>query len=53
TDTSEVYHIAMVLHPCHKLAYFKAVHWEPEWIEAAHTIVHEEFNRLYSHAAAP
>ncbi|KAG1841477.1 hypothetical protein C8R48DRAFT_561037, partial [Suillus tomentosus] len=35
TDHSEVYHISMVLHPCHKLAYFKNVGWEDDWIQTA------------------
>ncbi|KAF8168385.1 hypothetical protein B0H34DRAFT_628546, partial [Crassisporium funariophilum] len=35
TDHSEVYRIAMVLHPRHKLQYFQDVNWQPEWIDAA------------------
>ncbi|KAG2340506.1 hypothetical protein BDR05DRAFT_842561, partial [Suillus weaverae] len=35
TDTSEVYRIAMILHPCHKLAYFKLAKWADEWIQTA------------------
>ncbi|GLB44048.1 hypothetical protein LshimejAT787_1502320 [Lyophyllum shimeji] len=35
TDESAVYRIAMVLHPRHKLVYFKNNGWEPEWIETA------------------
>ncbi|KAG2035901.1 hypothetical protein BDR03DRAFT_817687, partial [Suillus americanus] len=35
TDSSKVYHIAMVLHPHHKLSYFKSKGWEEEWIETA------------------
>ncbi|KAJ8584174.1 hypothetical protein M405DRAFT_684601, partial [Rhizopogon salebrosus TDB-379] len=35
TDSSEVYRIAMVLHPRHKLEYFKHAGWKPEWIETA------------------
>ncbi|KAF8236638.1 hypothetical protein L208DRAFT_1176013, partial [Tricholoma matsutake] len=27
TDSSEVYRIAMVLHPCHKLKYFEKANW--------------------------
>ncbi|KAF8546542.1 hypothetical protein OG21DRAFT_1365673, partial [Imleria badia] len=42
-DSSEVYHIAMVLHPCHKLAYFKNANWELEWIDTAEALVREEF----------
>jgi hypothetical protein len=36
-----------VLHPRNKLAYFKNANWEPEWIEAAHKIVRDEFDRSY------
>ncbi|KAI9449208.1 hypothetical protein BJY52DRAFT_1206411 [Lactarius psammicola] len=32
TDHSEVYRIAMVLHPRHKLEYFKKHKWEDAWI---------------------
>ncbi|KAG1717375.1 uncharacterized protein EDB91DRAFT_1030988, partial [Suillus paluster] len=35
TDNSVTYQIAMVLHPQHKLAYFKAAQWEDDWIEMA------------------
>ncbi len=63
TDHSEVYRIAMgkvssnmmnsinnllVLHPRHKLHYFKTAGWEPEWIKAAHDILWEEFDRTYA-----
>ena len=36
-----------VLHPRHKLAYFKTAQWEEEWIETAASLVHEEFERPY------
>lgn len=64
TDHSEVYRIAMgsylhgiicnyywcplVLHPRHKLHYFKSAGWEDEWIETARSIVREEFDRTYA-----
>ncbi|KAF9554476.1 hypothetical protein CPC08DRAFT_615321, partial [Agrocybe pediades] len=35
TDDIEVYRIAMVLHPKHKLQYFKDAHWNLEWIDVA------------------
>ncbi|KAF8545877.1 hypothetical protein OG21DRAFT_1380245, partial [Imleria badia] len=35
TDSSEVYQIAMILHPRHKLTYFKNAHWEADWIDTA------------------
>ncbi|KAF8581721.1 hypothetical protein K439DRAFT_1618777 [Ramaria rubella] len=43
--------IAMVLHPCHKLAYFKAANWEPEWIKVARKIVHKKYNHSYGRTA--
>lgn len=39
----------LVLHPAHKLAYFEAADWEPEWIDMAKTIICEEFKRTYTH----
>ncbi|KAF8150997.1 hypothetical protein B0H34DRAFT_825189 [Crassisporium funariophilum] len=47
TDHSEVYRIAMVLHPCQKHQYFKTAGWEDVWIETAHNIVWEEFDQTY------
>ncbi|KIK78119.1 hypothetical protein PAXRUDRAFT_164846, partial [Paxillus rubicundulus Ve08.2h10] len=35
TDSSEVYCITMVLHPCHYLPYFKTTFWEDKWIKTA------------------
>ncbi|KAG2340588.1 hypothetical protein BDR05DRAFT_850307, partial [Suillus weaverae] len=32
TNWSKVYQIAMVLHPQHKLSYFKEARWGAEWI---------------------
>ncbi|TDL13592.1 hypothetical protein BD410DRAFT_735159 [Rickenella mellea] len=48
TDDSEVYRIAMVLHPRHKLNYFKNARWEESWINTARDIVRDEFERSYS-----
>ncbi|KIM56465.1 hypothetical protein SCLCIDRAFT_37791, partial [Scleroderma citrinum Foug A] len=47
TDKSEVYRIAMVLHPRHKLSYFKNAQWEDEWIATTEVLVREEFARSY------
>ncbi|KAJ8582620.1 hypothetical protein M405DRAFT_690829, partial [Rhizopogon salebrosus TDB-379] len=47
TDSSEVYRIAMVLHPHHKLSYFKTAGWEDEWIKTAEALVRDEFERSY------
>jgi hypothetical protein len=37
-----------VLHPRHKLEYFKKHDWEEAWIDAAHDIVRKEFDRSYA-----
>ena len=37
-----------VLHPRHKLQYFKNAGWEDEWVEAARNIVRDEFDRTYA-----
>lgn len=42
------YSFLAVLHPRHKLAYFKAQGWEEDWINAAYDIVHEEYDRSYA-----
>ena len=36
-----------VLHPSHKLSYFKTVSWDDEWIDAAEDLVRTEFERVY------
>ena len=38
-----------MLHPWHKLAYFKTAGWEDEWINAAENIVRAEFNHTYAY----
>ncbi|KAG2739686.1 hypothetical protein P692DRAFT_201669890, partial [Suillus brevipes Sb2] len=43
TDKSEVYRIAMVLHPRHKLSYFKSAGWEDAWIKTMEDLVRDEF----------
>jgi hypothetical protein len=40
--------VPLVLHPRHKLHYFKTTGWEVEWIETARNIVREEFDRTYA-----
>ena len=35
---------SVVLHPRHKLHYFKMARWEDSWIKTAHAIVREEFD---------
>lgn len=39
-----------VLHPRHKLSYFKEAGWGAQWIQAAESIIHEEFERSYTSA---
>jgi len=39
--------IALVLHPSHKLEYFKTADWDDKWQEAAVDIVRTEFERAY------
>jgi hypothetical protein len=36
-----------VLHPCHKLDYFKRAAWPEEWITVAWTIVWDEYELTY------
>ena len=43
---------ATVLHPCHKLAYFKSAGWSSEWIETAKELVTNAYNNSYATCAA-
>ena len=43
------YTLLSVLHPRHKLSYFKNAKWEDEWIDAARQLVRDEFDLSYSH----
>ncbi|KAF5370312.1 hypothetical protein D9758_006880 [Tetrapyrgos nigripes] len=47
TDHSEVYRIAMIFHPRHKLSYFKQAGWHENWIKSAEEICRAEFERKY------
>ncbi|KDR74203.1 hypothetical protein GALMADRAFT_51209, partial [Galerina marginata CBS 339.88] len=47
TDHLEVFRIAMVLHPRHKLKYFEKAGWQADWIDEARSIVETEFKRSY------
>jgi hypothetical protein len=40
--------IYQVLHPRHKLEYFKRAGWDNEWIATAREIVQTEFDRSYA-----
>ena len=39
--------LLLVLHPWHKLKYFKTAGWEEYWINEAEAIVHAEFDKSY------
>ncbi|KAF8234907.1 hypothetical protein L208DRAFT_1259687, partial [Tricholoma matsutake] len=46
-DPSELYRITMVLHPHHKLVYFKATGWDQDWINIAKGLVQDQFESHY------
>ncbi|KAG2362045.1 hypothetical protein BDR07DRAFT_1215261, partial [Suillus spraguei] len=51
TDTSKFCGLTLlllVLHPHHKLSYFKSTGWEEEWIKTAETFVHTEYQQSYA-----
>ncbi|GJF00150.1 hypothetical protein PsYK624_164290 [Phanerochaete sordida] len=48
TDDLNAYHIAMILHPEHKLEYFKTAKWQPEWIKTAKTVLRDEYERRFT-----
>ena len=37
-----------VLHPHHKLAYFRKLKWSSDWVDLAEALVCEEFERNYT-----
>ena len=37
-----------MLHPRHKLAYFKTARWEDDWIVTAEQLVREEYMQSYA-----
>jgi hypothetical protein len=39
---------SLVLHPCHKLHYFKKAGWEDDWIDTTRDIVCTEFDQTYA-----
>jgi hypothetical protein len=43
------FYVVSVLHPCHKLEYFKKHNWDDAWVETASNLVHKEFNQTYAH----
>lgn len=40
-------YILLVLHPRHKLRYFKNAGWTDEWVDEAETILRTEFDKSY------
>lgn len=40
-------YIYVVLHPQHKLEYFKNAGWEEDWVDTAEKIVRAEFDTSY------
>ncbi|THH29942.1 hypothetical protein EUX98_g4230 [Antrodiella citrinella] len=47
TDMTDIYRIAMVLHPRHKLEYFITANWDAEWIATAKRITYDKFLNSY------
>ena len=39
--------VFLVLHPSHKLEYFRTAKWEDDWVKAVEDIVRAEFERTY------
>jgi len=50
TNSSHVYHIAMILHPSMKLNYFCNQKWEKDWIEQARALVWKVYAVKYEKA---
>ncbi|KAF6741083.1 hypothetical protein DFP72DRAFT_835320 [Ephemerocybe angulata] len=48
TDMSKTYRLAMILHPRHKLQYFRNRKWEEDWIVAAQALIREEYDENYA-----
>jgi hypothetical protein len=46
--TASSHCVLSVLHPHHKLNYFKNVKWEDDWIETARQLVRDEFDLSYN-----
>jgi hypothetical protein len=41
-------YIMLVLHPHHKLKYFKAAGWDEEWIDTAKKLIRDQFESRYA-----
>ncbi|KIM51047.1 hypothetical protein SCLCIDRAFT_46451, partial [Scleroderma citrinum Foug A] len=48
TDSSKVYCIAMILHPCYKLEYFKQAKWNVDWIDTAQDLIRATYDSTYA-----
>ncbi|KAL7280274.1 hypothetical protein ACG7TL_005187 [Trametes sanguinea] len=48
TDISDIYRIAMILHPRYKLRYFKDRTWDQDWIEDARELTYDRFTSRYA-----
>ncbi|KAJ8515393.1 hypothetical protein ONZ45_g7180 [Pleurotus djamor] len=53
TDGSELYRIAMVLHPRYKLSYFEKAEWDLEWQEKARQLVRQVYETRYAGLEVP
>ncbi|TRM60917.1 hypothetical protein BD626DRAFT_406757, partial [Schizophyllum amplum] len=47
TDQADAYRISMVLHPRHKLEYFKNIGWSDAWIADAEAVTRSVYNDNY------
>ncbi|PIL29407.1 hypothetical protein GSI_09459 [Ganoderma sinense ZZ0214-1] len=52
TDMSDTYRITMMLHPSHKLQYFKKMRWPGDWQKNTWELLKEEFKRVYKGSGA-
>ncbi|KIM69828.1 hypothetical protein SCLCIDRAFT_102639 [Scleroderma citrinum Foug A] len=48
TDLSKLYCIALVLHPCHKMEYFKQAKWRADWIADADQLICDTYALHYT-----
>ncbi|EIW51479.1 uncharacterized protein TRAVEDRAFT_87359, partial [Trametes versicolor FP-101664 SS1] len=47
TDETIIYRLAMILHPGHKLRYFRDENWPEEWITEAVELLRAEWRAYY------
>ncbi|KAL1937892.1 hypothetical protein VTO73DRAFT_12785 [Trametes versicolor] len=53
TDETMIYRIAMILHPKHKLQYFRDQEWDEEWINDTLKLIRDEWRTYYKPKSAP